>query len=351
MKKHVYFLTLLLFGLWNSWGGTNLVASPQADKKEELKIQERILFSTVYKEKLVLTKLDPISGKRNFLSHLSAGFTSVLPEKNLGDDFSPVASNDGRWIAFYSNRADAVNLWLCDPLGKQQRQLTFHHNNIASFEPDLDGKIRFSPDSKNIAFLNHGNIWIYSLEENSLNALTHYDNISTLEWTPQGKNIVYERKGSLHIIAAKGAPHSVLVQNTLSWPTLFARDSFIYFFQKGLWRIQTENKKTQRIFGSWIAPNRIKISPDGKLACLIGPSPERKPELFIIDLEKNFKSERVTRGGADFPIFSADSKTIFFLRDLCLWRINTDGKAARPLTFTQAYLPVTAQLEISGEKP
>ena len=74
------------------------------------------------------------------------GITRNLSQDSGSRDKDAAWSPDGRHIAYFSDRAGEYELWLTDPLGKEQTaRLTTHADGYRH-------SLRWSPDSKKIAF-------------------------------------------------------------------------------------------------------------------------------------------------------------------------------------------------------
>ena len=105
-----------------------------------------IIYSAMDQDRLNIWRLDP-DGKKVQLT-------------NTGDNYNPVASPDGRFVVFASNRNDKrFNIWRMDLQGGGLTQLTF---SDANFYPSI------SPDSKWVAYDNQSDsklsIWKVPIE-------------------------------------------------------------------------------------------------------------------------------------------------------------------------------------------
>jgi TolB protein len=149
---------------------------------------------------------------------------------NRSNDLSPLASPDGRYVVFTSDRSGNFEIWRMDMDGSNPLRLTNSAGaNMPSISPDgkwviylssTDGKIRrvpleggesvelvggavgvsaVSPDGKLVAYFAWvKNVWgiaVSSFEDGSL--VRSFDlssqslNNRALKWTPDGKAIVY----------------------------------------------------------------------------------------------------------------------------------------------------------------
>ncbi len=107
-------------------------------------------------------------------------------------------SHDGRWLAFDSNRAGNMDLYLMPREGGEPRRLTS--------SPAHDWCPRFSPDGQEIVFhsLRSGNrdLWIWTLESGQARQLTDHPAKDWLpNFSPDGQEIVFEstRSGNVDL--------------------------------------------------------------------------------------------------------------------------------------------------------
>jgi Tol biopolymer transport system component len=317
--------------------------SPAATPKE-------ILIMSVHLGKhWLLSRMLPDGTCKEFLNQ-TQGFSTTVPTNNQGDDFDPATSINGKHLAFYSNRSGAVNLWLADPSGRFQKNITQEDTSVAEIGELPDTPIQFSLDSKKLIFLNHGNLWIFNLKSEELSSLSSEGGIEAFALSPDGKWIAYYRKGSLRRVACSGQPDELLATNAANCPTLaFGLDpkkNELFYFYKGLWSINTFTKEKNFLVGSLKYPNRIRINPQsGDAVSFIGLSPDLRAEAYLLFPNKKgsgssrFTTTLLTQGGASNPFFSADGKTLYFQRAERLWSISTTGDKVRQLQALACLMP------------
>jgi tricorn protease len=113
-----------------------------------------------------------------------------------GDDFSPVFSPDGKFIAFIRS---ARSLWVYDTNTKQERELCRFYNDA----PPLAGKrtIAWSPDNKWLAFLTYApearsytNVSVVSANGGEARPLSFIanSNSGSLSWSPDNSFILFD---------------------------------------------------------------------------------------------------------------------------------------------------------------
>jgi Tol biopolymer transport system component len=309
--------------------------SPVATVVSAPKLEEHdvLLMNLAINHQLIVTRMSADGSCRSFLNQEnSGGFDSVLPSKNQGDDFDATESQDGKWVAFYSNRSGAVNLWICDANGMNQRELTDSDVSIAVSQTSDEPPIQFSPNSKKIAYLNSGNIWTTDLNGENSQSMTQKGGAAAFAWSPDGARIAYLRFGSLRVVAASGLPDDLVVANAYNWPTLCfspdVKNQAVYLFYNGIWKVDLENKKRDRLYGSFCFPNRIRCNSKGDTLAVLGYSTEGRSEIFQVGTSAGQAPTQLTEGGATAPVYSSDGKFIYFLRSGGLWRIGTQGDKA-----------------------
>ncbi|HJT90269.1 MAG TPA: DPP IV N-terminal domain-containing protein [Bryobacteraceae bacterium] len=124
------------------------------------------------------------AGARKVAHEFAADILAIFGQKSLF----------GTKIVFVSNRTGHKEIWMMDPDGSNQRQIT--HFNSLSIEPTI------SPDSSKIAFTSYarGNPGIFVFSVDPVRQLPFYNQVASVnetpEFTPDGKQIVYSSSAS-----------------------------------------------------------------------------------------------------------------------------------------------------------
>lgn len=339
-----------------------------ADKTPSPKEKATAVVSTAPKEILImsvhvgqhwlLSRMLPDGSCKQFLSQ-SEGFLNTVPTKNQGDDFDPATTADGKHFAFYSNRDGAVNLWISDSSGRSQHPVTSDDTSIAALGELPDAPIQFSPDSKKLVYLYHGDLWVCSLASEEIISISSGGGVEAFAFSPDGKWLAYYRKGSLRRVSLSGQPDELLAANAANWPTLTygsdPKKNDLYYFYKGVWSIDTSTKEKTFLVGSLKYPNKLRINPQsGDSISFVGLSPDLRPEAYLLFPKKKgggrgrFETTLLTQGGASSPFFSSNGKTIYFQRDNGLWSISATGDKVKQLQVLACLMPNLGFLDIQS---
>lgn len=316
-------------------------------------LKDALLYTVKAGKHSALARMELNGQCKRFLSQTQGRrWTESLPLENKADDLAGVGSNDGQWIAFYSNRSGALNLWLVKADGSSAEALTTEGSDIAN-KKSLGEQLAFSPDSKSLAFVMHGDLWLMNLSDRSLISLTSGQGVGALTWSPNGRWIAYVQGSSLRRIGISGAPLELLTSGTVNYPTLaWSGDSdkgALLYFGRGLQRVSLD-RKVDLLWPTLLTPNRVRCQPGTtEKGLVLSQLSDGTSELFYANFEgKARKAEQVTKGGAQDALFLPDGKGFLFKRQNRLWRCNLDGKQAKPITDADASLPWAGKLA-SGE--
>lgn len=303
-------------------------------------LREVIYYSTRVRGKLQLSRMNGDGTGKVFLSHERDTFLPFIANGSA-NEWSPALSPDGKWVAYYSDRSGAANLWLMNADGSGQESVTDEDVDIASLDTSVHGRILFSPDSATLAFLRGGDIWLYDMKSHLLSSLTKDHGVASLAWSPDGKSIAFVRNKSLYVTRIGSPIVLMLLSNAITWPTLQfepKNGKQILFFQQGAWTVERETRTFKRLLSSLAVPNRVAYSPQGASVVVLSYSPEHAAEVFLV--EKDAKPSQLTRGGAQDCFFSSDGSHVYFVRNHKLWIIGADSKGSRPVSHTPVYGPM-----------
>jgi Tol biopolymer transport system component len=308
-------------------------------------LKDGVLCTVSLGKRKVVVRLDIDGHCKRFLSQARGrGWVSSPPTENKADDLAAVGSLDGKWMAFYSRRSGALNIWLAKSDGTQAEALTSEETDMAAPSPVLREQLAFSPDSKHLAFVMHGDLWMASLNDRAVGSLSSGQGVAALTWSPDSRWVAYVQGGSVKRIGTSGAPLEVMASDMAAFPTLsWAGDTekgSVLFFGRGLQRVSMD-RKLDLLWPSLLSPNRVQVLPKGtEKGLVLVPLSNGSNELFLVDFTgKTRHADQVTQGGAEDALFLPDGKGFLFLRRGRLWRCNLDGKQAKPITDVSASMP------------
>lgn len=218
--------------------------------------------------------------------------------------FSP----DGKWIAFSSDRAGNLDVFIMPANGGSAKQLTNHSAD--------DTVLGWSTDSKSIIFSsNRGEDFMPQLylvsTEGGMPAKAGTDMGVQASYSPDGKRLAYNQKAQSYWrkfyrgsyqsdimvmdVAAKKFTQVTDFDGLDSWP-MWGRDGFIYFVSDrdgngltNIWRVSDSGGKADRV--------------------------------------TTFKA-----GDVRWPAMSADGRVIVFEHDFGIWKLDVNSKRATPIT-------------------
>lgn len=292
-----------------------------------------------------------------------------------GNDFAPIYSPDGNFVAFIRN---ARSLWIYDVNSKQERELC----KLYTDAPPLAGKqsLAWSPNNDWIAFLtvapenrSYTNVSIVSAKGGEAKPVSFVanSNSGSLSWSPDGSFILFDTNQRTE----DGSLARIDLQ--LRTPK-FREDQFRDLFrqenpqQKPQPTPQTsptpivnptptaspnptttptpdakaDGKKTEIVFDNirrrlslvqtGVNVNGATISPDGKTVLILA-SAEGQFNLYTMPLDElaTDNSAKQITSTANFKSdaqFSPDSKEVFYLENGRVQIVNLEKGATRPLS-------------------
>jgi Tol biopolymer transport system component len=194
-------------------------------------------------------------------------------------------------VVFSSNRSGHWRIWMMNPDGSKMRQLT----KGAADRHDVDPVLR--PDGKAILFTStRGDTtgaWIIALDTPKLTRICDGDQA---EWSPDGKQIVFRRRGGL-----------------------VTRD-----LESGTERIITPADWTRCSGPAW--------SPDGA-SIAFASRRDAGNALFIVPAKGGRPKKVYDEKGACEPHWSPDGKRLVYETETHICTINPDGTGNRPVTW------------------
>lgn len=288
-----------------------------------------------------------------------------------GDDYSPVFSPDGKYIAFIRS---ARSLWIYDVNTKQERELCKFYTDL----PPLIGKdsIAWSPDNKWLAFLTYSpetrsytNVSVVSANGGEAKPVSFLanSNSGSLSWSPDGTFILFDTNqrtedGSLARIDLKlrtpkfredqfrdlfkqenpqqrpqPAPSPQTSPSPAVSPTATPAPDDKKTEDGKPGEIVFENiRRRLSLLPTGVNVNGQTISPDGKTVLILAAA-EGQFNLYTMPLDElaTDNSAKQITSTANFKSdaqFSPDSKEVYYIENGRVNVVTLDRREIRPLS-------------------
>jgi len=261
-------------------------------------------------------------------------------------------------IAFFSNREEGQNIWIMEPDGSNQSQLTFNQYD--------DNFISWAPDGEQVVFRSYrdGDAEIYIMNADGTNIRQLTDNeISDRApvWSPLGDEIAFfsNRSGAyqVYIMAIDGSNLQQLttvhgMYEEPAWPFLdWSPDGERITFTSDrdgdmeIFVMQADGSEIRKLTSNDGLDAAPDWSPDGKE---IAFSSDRfgDEEIFVMNpFGENIRQLTSNKGISGNPDWSPDGSRIVFVSDrdgdFEVWIMDADGRNQTQLTINDVpeYIP------------
>jgi tricorn protease len=230
---------------------------------------------------------------------------------NSARDIYPRYSPDGKWIAFSSDRAGNLDVYIIPARGGEAKQLTYHSAD--------DTVLGWTPDSRNVLFSSQrgedfmARLYLISID-GGMERNAGPDMGIAGSYSPDGKKIAINRKGQVYWrkyyrgayntdvtvmdLASKKFTDLTTFEGLDSWP-MWAHDSYIYFVSD-----REDGKSNTGVTNIW------RVSENGGNAQQV----------------TMFKT-----GDVRFPSISGDGKTIVFEHDFEISKLDLAARKVTPI--------------------
>ena len=242
-----------------------------------------------------------------------------------GSELDPAISPDGKLIAFLSDRDGAYDAWVGSIAGGDFINLT--KGRFARMHMDQLHTVGFSPDGtqvwfrafeRNEAGQDVPNIWLVPVTGGAPRRFL--DNTTHLAWSPDGKQLVYQRYTSgdpLFVAAADGTgPQQIFVDepgrhcHMVAW----SPDGRHIYFVRGphptremdVWRIPAEGGAPERLTSHNARVGYPTPLDDRTLLYTATTADETAASLYAMDLTTR-TTRRVSMGVEEYPTVSSGS--------------------------------------------
>lgn len=221
---------------------------------------------------------------------------------------------------------NALNLYGSDPGQPEQ---------IGQFVAGISTAARgpaWSPDGNQVAFVDLDNtgVWLMNRDGSNPHRIIDLPNIKTLAWSPDGTKFALHidqpvteiqiRETNGNLVAKFPGKHPVWAADSQH----LAINRNCYNGQCGIWLVDFLGSQVAQLTNI-DGDNFPALSPDGQYLAFSSNSRHQNFEIYLLDISSNQPPTRLTnRPTTEYmPVFSPDSKEIYFLTDVdTAWRIR-----------------------------
>jgi Tol biopolymer transport system component len=225
---------------------------------------------------------------------------------------------------------------------------------------------RLSPDGRRIAVLisdgAKADVWIHDLETGTLSRLTTLESVTSVEWSPDGKQVIYpaggyESKAAVwaQSVDAASPPEQLTQLSTFSPLTTVSPD--------GRWLLLASLRESWDVLGVALDSSRQMqpfistranegwpgFSPDGRWV-VAGSDESGTWEVYLRSFPDPVGKLQVSVGGAGGPLWSADGSRLYYVSGSALMAARlAPGPWPRVLSRDTAFAPVRNALADLGQ--
>jgi tRNA A-37 threonylcarbamoyl transferase component Bud32 len=188
---------------------------------------------------------------------------------------------------------------------------------------------RISPDGRRIATLiyegSKSDVWIYDLPTSTLSRLTSLENVTSVEWSADGSEVIYSAGGAQsragvwsQSVDAASAPRRLVELSHLTPLASMSPDRRFLALPSlyeswDLMRVALDSHPTVQPFSATRAQEVTpRISPDGKWIAM-GSDESGTFEVYIWSWPEPTAKLQVSVGGAGAPQWSADGRSLYYV--------------------------------------
>ncbi|MEK7402879.1 MAG: hypothetical protein AABZ80_11060, partial [Gemmatimonadota bacterium] len=209
---------------------------------------------------------------------------------------------------------------------------------------------RISPDARHIAVgVSEGqrnDVWIYDVATTTLSRLTTMETVSSLEWTPDSKWIVFTASGQQSRnavwmqLAAGGAAPMKLVENTELTPSVTRSPDGKWLIQQSLhessWDLTRIPLDSPTVRVPFLATPLLTeaaptFSPNGRWVAMVDEQSDRF-EVYVRSFPDPSVRVQVSVGGGTYPQWAADGNSLYYTNGTLLLRAKVTTTPAFRVT-------------------
>ncbi|HEU4524358.1 MAG TPA: protein kinase, partial [Gemmatimonadales bacterium] len=220
------------------------------------------------------------------------------------------------------------------------------------------GQPRLSPDGRRIAALisdgTRSDVWIHDLETGTLSRLTTLENVTSVEWSPDGSQVIYSAGGFesraavwLQAVDAASPPERLVQVSTLTPLAAMSPDRrwlVVPSLVENTWdllRVPLDSaRQVQPYLGTPANEVWPRFSPDGRWVAN-GSDESGRSEIYVRSFPDPVAKLQVSVGGAAAPVWSADGTRLYYVSGNAIMAARlAAGPLPRVLSRDTAFAPV-----------
>jgi Tol biopolymer transport system component len=345
-KKHAYSILFAIIFLFIFF--TAIFAQNEAQTEEQAFVYKKVIFYVMQdsKDRYQVGVMDENGKNKKILT-------------NSGNNWCPSISPGGDKVAFFSDRTGFANLWLMDPDGRQQVQVTNDLDDIIKIDLVNRGQIAWEKEGEAVYFLKKGDIWKIFKSGETPSAITKNHDIIAFKLSPNGNRFIFAREKTkrhtgLWSMQVKGTDLRQVADSTIISPAFDWGDDnvLVYFHNRGISSVIYDSSDRKYLKECFYLDNDIawsKTGPDRKLNKIAYISDLTDgPNIWIMNHDGT-EAKQITEKGGFSPFWLPDGKSFLYVEDSDIFRINIDTKERTRLTyFFRAFYPVYKEIQLAG---
>ena len=196
---------------------------------------------------------------------------------------------------------------------------------LAGFDkPDVGNQVRFSPDGRRLAFIQHaGPLWLFDVERATYTSLSPEGIAMAPRWSPDGRRLAFawSAAGSLKVWLAAVEGNETLDQliqgKSRLFPSSWSKDGrFLALVDNGTGEgdiviYQVKDRKLVPFLNSRSREAYPEFSPDGRWLAYVSDETGR-PEVYLRLFPDGSRKLAISNQGGIEPAWSPDGRELFY---------------------------------------
>lgn len=276
-----------------------------------------------------------------------------------GNNWAPSVSPSGDRVAFYSDRSGFANLWVMNPSGGYQEQITNDLDGVIKIDLYNRGQICWAKEGGTVYFLKKSDIWKVFLDGETPSAITNNHDVTGFKLSPNGNMFAFSREKTkkhtgLWSMQVNGTAIRQMYESTIINPAFDWGDDdvVVFFHNRGISTMTKIGVDKKYIKECFYPDNDItwsKIGTDRRTNRIAYISDLKGgPNIWTMNHDGTDAKQLTEKGGFS-PFWLPDGKTLLYVEGSDIFRINMDTKEKNRLTyFFRTYFPFQTEIKLTG---